>query len=235
MSTDETRAAEDEEFLDHVEELPYPHTLACDARGYEMLRVIEDMNKNIHVALSDSFDYAEDWGSYLAEVAQVVARDYSYVLETRREDGDLFAAVLDGFLMGWSAGNQRPVEADGQGSEPTDESPEDRVPESWLCVDCGINTAPGLFNRDEMEEDITARVAGEWSGIEQTFDDRTEVYIVRRAVWARAGMMPMGGCLCVGCLEKCLGRRLRPGDFKRDDPLNQVPTGTVRLLQRQKR
>jgi hypothetical protein len=26
------------------------------------------------------------------------------------------------------------------------------LPESWLCVDCGINTAPGLLNRVEMEK-----------------------------------------------------------------------------------
>ena len=25
------------------------------------------------------------------------------------------------------------------------------TPESWLCVDCGINTAPGMLNRVEME------------------------------------------------------------------------------------
>ena len=29
-------------------------------------------------------------------------------------------------------------------------------------------------------------------------------------------MEPFGGCLCVGCLEKQLGRKLKPKDFKRD-------------------
>jgi len=25
------------------------------------------------------------------------------------------------------------------------------TPESWLCVDCGVNTAPGCMTRKEME------------------------------------------------------------------------------------
>jgi hypothetical protein len=33
-------------------------------------------------------------------------------------------------------------------------------------------------------------------------------------------MAPFGGCLCVGCLEKRLGRRLRPKDFERDHGFN---------------
>jgi hypothetical protein len=46
-------------------------------------------------------------------------------------------------------------------------------------------------------------------------------------------MEPMGGCLCVGCLEKRLGRRLRPKDFTRR-PLNTM-TGTDRLIERRNR
>jgi hypothetical protein len=26
------------------------------------------------------------------------------------------------------------------------------VPESWCCVDCGVNTASGMMNRAEMEK-----------------------------------------------------------------------------------
>ena len=44
-------------------------------------------------------------------------------------------------------------------------------------------------------------------------------------------MEPWGGCLCVGCLEKRLGRRLKPKDFERDDPFNQLP-GSARLMKR---
>ena len=27
-----------------------------------------------------------------------------------------------------------------------------KVPESWACIDCGINTAPGLMNREQLEQ-----------------------------------------------------------------------------------
>jgi hypothetical protein len=112
------------------------------------------------------------------------------------------------------------------------------IPESWLCIDCGINTAPGLFNRVEMERAIALDAAKaalegrEWA-IEQSYDHHSEVYSVRPSVWKAAGMEPMGGCLCIGCLEKRLGRRLRPKDFPRRDSFNypQVP-GTPRLLER---
>ena len=63
-----------------------------------------------------------------------------------------------------------------------------------------------------------------------TYDDRCEIYTVRDAVWKIAGMEPMGGCLCVGCLEKRLGRRLRPKDFPRRDEFNILP-GT-KLIER---
>jgi hypothetical protein len=39
---------------------------------------------------------AEDWGDFLAHVAQVIAHDNEN-LETAREDGDRFAAIVDGF------------------------------------------------------------------------------------------------------------------------------------------
>jgi hypothetical protein len=41
----------------------------------------------------------------------------------------------------------------------------------------------------------------------------TEWYDVHDHVWAAAGMAPYGGCLCIGCLEVRLGRKLRRGDF----------------------
>jgi hypothetical protein len=61
-----------------------------------------------------------------------------------------------------------------------------------------------------------------------------EVYTVRARVWEQSGMEPMGGCLCIGYLERRLGRRLRPKDFQRGDAFNRIP-GTARLLNRQKR
>jgi hypothetical protein len=43
--------------------------------------------------------------------------------------------------------------------------------------------------------------------------DQSEVYTVRDSVWKAAGLEPYGGCLCVGCLEKRIGRKLKPKDF----------------------
>jgi hypothetical protein len=44
-----------------------------------------------------------------------------------------------------------------------------------------------------------------------------EYYMVADAIWERYG--PTDGCLCIGCLEDRMGRRLQPDDFK-DIPLN---------------
>jgi hypothetical protein len=111
------------------------------------------------------------------------------------------------------------------------------VPESWHCVDCGVNTAPGLSNRDDMERAFAAKkaagVLAVTDGVEQHVDDRSEVYTVRDAVWKAAGMEPYGGCLCIGCLEKRLGRQLTRKDFRRGHAFNnpRVP-GTPRLMER---
>lgn len=104
-----------------------------------------------------------------------------------------------------------------------------QVPESWHCVDCGFDTAPGCPNRIEVETAFAAH--GECS---YTIDDRSEVYTVRGAVWDQAGMPAFGGCLCVGCLERRIGRKLKPKDFVCDHPFNTMP-GTPRLLQRRGR
>jgi hypothetical protein len=110
------------------------------------------------------------------------------------------------------------------------------IPESWLCVDCGFNTAPGLNNRAQAE--AAARKLGvlwdnDLAGVEERIGPESEVYTVRPAVWKKAGMEEMGGCLCIGCLEKRIGRRLKPKDFARDHPFNAMP-GTQRLLDRRR-
>jgi len=76
-----------------------------------------------------------------------------------------------------------------------------------VCVDCGIDTCPRK---------------GRW-----------EYYMVHNAVWAEAGMDPDGGYLCIGCLEKRLGRMVRPRDFT-GAPINDfdVPWDTTRLASR---
>jgi hypothetical protein len=109
-----------------------------------------------------------------------------------------------------------------------------RASESHLCVDCGFDTAPGLLDRRAMEE--AAKALGDaWTkmdqGIPQHIDQNSEVYRVRDSVWKKAGMTPWGGCLCVGCLEARIGRRLKPKDFDRYHPFNDIP-GTKRLLSR---
>jgi hypothetical protein len=56
-----------------------------------------------------------------------------------------------------------------------------------LCADCGVDTCP----------------------VDRGF--RAEFFMVHDEVWAAAGMG--AGYLCVGCLERRLGRQLTPGDF----------------------
>jgi len=104
-----------------------------------------------------------------------------------------------------------------------------KTPESWACVDCGINTAPGFPNRKQMEEAF----ARDWNGqgCKIKINAYSEVYTVKDKVWAAASMAPMGGCLCIGCLERRLGRTLTPKDFMRKHPFSGVP-GTARLLAR---
>jgi hypothetical protein len=62
-------------------------------------------------------------------------------------------------------------------------------------------------------------------------DDQSEVYAVKDTVWAAAGMDEREGCLCIGCLESRIGRRLKPRDFDKRHPFADVP-GTDRLLSR---
>ena len=57
-----------------------------------------------------------------------------------------------------------------------------------------------------------------------------EMYTVHDHVWKRAGIKPYGGCLCIGCIEKRIGRPLMADDFP-DHLLNEIP-GTERLLER---
>jgi len=104
------------------------------------------------------------------------------------------------------------------------------APVSWLCIDCGLNTAPGMSTRAEIYKAMVVEGKEE---LAQTIDANSEVYVVRNAVWSQAGMKPFGGCLCIGCLEARLGRNLQQEDFLRGHGFNDpsVP-GTKRLLDR---
>lgn len=110
------------------------------------------------------------------------------------------------------------------------------LPESWLCVDCRVNTGPGMLTTTDIKI-LMAAAGGKWPKQNpiMTINDQSEIYNVRKPVWRKAGMEPFGGCICIGCLEKRLGRELKPKDFQRDHPFNlpNIP-GTPRLLKRRK-
>jgi hypothetical protein len=109
-----------------------------------------------------------------------------------------------------------------------DKAVQDNIPESWLCVDCGVNTHPGCPDGPQTRIDIALTGKSE-----VYFDPDSEVYAIKDDIWKAAGMRPWSGCLCVGCLEKRLGRQLRPKDFSRHDAKvwAQMPC-TDRLLDR---
>jgi hypothetical protein len=109
-----------------------------------------------------------------------------------------------------------------------DKAVKDNVTESSLCVDCGVNTAPGFRSGPETRIDIAL-----YGKSEHTAGCDHEVYIVRKKLWLKAGMKPWGGCLCVGCLEKRIGRQLTPKDFdpEGDATWANLPC-TERLLNR---
>lgn len=81
-----------------------------------------------------------------------------------------------------------------------------------------------------------AKLGDAWKngeGVTYEVSAESEVYSVRDKVWAAAGMESRGGCLCIACLEKRLGRQLKPKDFKKGHPFNMPDMpGTPRLLQR---
>jgi hypothetical protein len=118
----------------------------------------------------------------------------------------------------------------------TDWSFDGGMSESHLCIDCGFDTAPGNLNRAEAEEEIARQIAAGEKRLEflATANERSEMFFVHDHVWRAAGMTDWSGCLCVGCLEKRIGRRLTPDDFS-NHVFNTSFPGTPRLLERQGR
>ena len=77
-----------------------------------------------------------------------------------------------------------------------------------LCKDCGTNTTPAKGDQED--------------------------YMVRAEIWRAAGMPEADGgfYLCIGCLEKRLGRELVAGDFT-PHPVNTLrPRQSARLRDR---
>ena len=75
------------------------------------------------------------------------------------------------------------------------------TPESWACIDCGINTWPGFPTRVEIERRYktsaaskTLSATGEAPPLASlTVNEHCEVYMVRDSVWKAARLEPMGG------------------------------------------
>jgi hypothetical protein len=82
------------------------------------------------------------------------------------------------------------------------------MPDTWNCIDCGENTAPGMSGANDVLEALNAG-----RGIKQKVDKRSEIYTASESVWRAARMGDHDGCLCVGCLENRLGRMLNREDF----------------------
>jgi len=83
------------------------------------------------------------------------------------------------------------------------------------CIDCGYNTNPGAAPR-ELAEFLMNRDGS----VPMTYTSETEQFYVKDKIWKAAGMDPYGGCLCIGCLEKRIGRKLKPKDFLRSHTFN---------------
>jgi hypothetical protein len=127
----------------------------------------------------------------------------------------------------WTVLNHDPGRTSAKGVYPV--SAKGVYPESWLCVDCGVNTAPGFPNRKEV--DLALALHGKTSC---QFTAETEVYTVTKEVWQATGLEDMGGCLCIGCLEKRIGRRLKPKDFPPDHPFNAPNFPATRRLRKRR-
>ena len=84
----------------------------------------------------------------------------------------------------------------------------------YQCQDCGANTTPCTGKRG-------CRHKGRW-----------EHYMVKNVVWKAAGMA--AGFLCIGCLERRLGRTLLPGDFTKA-PINEERSWDTPRLAARKR
>ena len=59
--------------------------------------------------------------------------------------------------------------------------------ESWVCVDCGFDTAPGCLDREQMEQ----AMAHPWEGPKPYINHQSEVYMVTPEIWKAVGMEPI--------------------------------------------
>jgi hypothetical protein len=95
------------------------------------------------------------------------------------------------------------------------------MPTTWDCVDCGTNTAPGMPTCSQLDAIFNNPLLnGSAKTFQCVYNDQTEVYRVTKRIWRKACMSDFSGCLCIGCLEKRIRRRLVPTDFEREHALN---------------
>jgi hypothetical protein len=74
------------------------------------------------------------------------------------------------------------------------------VTESWLCIDCGVNTAPGCSTRAEVEAVPKKRkVVGQMQ-----FNGKSEVYTVRAAVWGKTCLKRLAAVYALAALRSAL-------------------------------
>jgi hypothetical protein len=85
-----------------VKELPLPFTLPTDTKdGFEMMRVVEDMNDDIiHVELAPVMDNMASWGIYLGRIARAIARDYPEIFRNHHHGDAALALIRAGFDIG---------------------------------------------------------------------------------------------------------------------------------------
>ena len=107
--------------------------------------------------------------------------------------------------------------------------------ESYLCVDCGFDTHPGTLTRAEAEKDAARQItAGKETGPKRYASIAELRHTSFTIIYGRPRMEPWGGCLCIGCLERRIGRPLIRDDFA-EHVFNTYYPGTPRLLERQGR
>jgi hypothetical protein len=84
---------------------------------------------------------------------------------------------------------------------------------------------------NEKRKDLALAIHGH-SEERLTWDQ--EVYTVTDEVWRVTGLEGCGGCLCIGCLENRIGRRLKQRDFLADHPFNQPEYPASRRLRKRR-
>jgi hypothetical protein len=112
--------------------MKYLPKLPADAEVYHLLKVVRNMNNpegvTTHVDLNNAtYDHAEQWGMLLAEVAQIIVRDYQYTPEIHSDYGDAFAAIRNTFNKWMDHYERRRTEAEVK-SDPSADKPTDQDP-----------------------------------------------------------------------------------------------------------